>query len=229
MATAGRGRQTGRVADLIDDYVAAVGRGLCGSGRMRADMLAEVRDALVDATDGYRACGLAAGEAQLLAVAEFGPACRVSAGLQDVLAVVHGRRAAWSLLVVLGVHYAISEYVARSTGWQRMWGGGAPGAAYLWLAQATDTFIVVALAAAAALVVVFGWVCATSTSGGGSCGWAAVLVSAVVGVTLLSGTLLTVLAPRGGAVALVEGELWWAVPFAVVLRAAWRCWRAAIG
>jgi hypothetical protein len=58
---------------------------------------------------------------------------------------------------VLGTHYALSEYLGRTGRWQRLRGDTEPSAAYLWLAQATDVFIVVTLLLATTVIAALGW------------------------------------------------------------------------
>jgi hypothetical protein len=220
------------MTDVIDDYVATVGRGLHGSGRLRADMLVEIRDALEDATEAHRDGGAADDQARRLAVDEFGSARSISAALQDVLAVAHGRRTAWTLLAVLGVQHAVSEYLGRSGAWQRSWAGITPGPFYTALARFTDVSVILALAAAAAAVVAFGWGVRRLGVRRDLVRMTAVLASVVIGLNWLSGALLTLLAPDGGtldgAVAGLVGSMWTVVPSAAVLFSARRAWRAAI-
>ncbi|MBF9130509.1 hypothetical protein I0C86_16295, partial [Plantactinospora sp. S1510] len=195
--------ETGSVTAVIDDYVSAVRSGLRGSARLRADMLTEIRDALVDAAESHQRNGVGTPEAERRAVLEFGSARQIAAGLQDVLAVDQARRTAGLLLAVLGTQFVSSELMGRVGGWQQLWGTTEPGAAYLWLARATDTFSGLAITAAVVTVVLLRWglrhvgvhlVVARLT---------AVLAAVVIGTTLLCGGLLSVLTPRTGGATLV--------------------------
>ncbi|MFC6015178.1 permease prefix domain 1-containing protein [Plantactinospora solaniradicis] len=211
----------------IDDYVSEVGSGLRGSARLRADMLTEIRDALVDAAESHQRDGAGTPEAERLAVLEFGSARRIAAGLQDVLAVDQARRTAGLLLAALGTQFVTTELMGRVGGWQQLWGTTEPGAAYLWLARATDVFSGFAITTAVVTVVLLRWglrhvgvhlVVARLT---------AVLASVVIGTTLLCGGLLTVLPPQGGGAGLLAGGLGWLTLSALVLASAWHCWHAA--
>jgi hypothetical protein len=67
---------------------------LRGPRRIRADLLAELRDGLDDATDDLIASGLAPEQARRRAVAEFGDPASLAAELQVELAGVQARRTA---------------------------------------------------------------------------------------------------------------------------------------
>ncbi|NUR51031.1 MAG: hypothetical protein HOV71_23125 [Hamadaea sp.] len=211
------------MAGAVDDYVQALAGRLRGPGRLRDGMLTEVREALTDAADAYRDAGLIAVEAEDRAVADFGPVRPLAREFQEVLAAARGRRTAWLLLAVLGVHYGLSELIGRTTDWQADWGSAEPSALYLGFARCTDLFVQVALAAAIAAVVAMGW-------GTRRLGLRLTLVRATAALSTLTvlgavaaGTLLTLFAPTGSA----AGELLWIAPFAAVLVSAWRTWYAA--
>ncbi|GAA3738840.1 hypothetical protein GCM10022225_22270 [Plantactinospora mayteni] len=212
---------------LIDDYVSTVGARLRGSAGLRADMLTEIRDALVDAAEGHRHDGLTDPEAQRLAVREFGSADRIAAGLQDVLAVAQGRRTALLLVGVLGAQYGTSELLGRIGGWQQFWGGVEPGAAYLWLARATDLFSGLALGTALVAVVLLRWGPRHFDIRPAAIRLTAVLASLVVGVTMVCGVLLAVLPPGDGGAQALVGGVGCAVSSGLLLGSARHCWRAA--
>jgi hypothetical protein len=221
-------RKTVRVAECIDDYVTTVGGRLRGPVRLRADMLAEIRDALEDAAEAHRDGGADDREAERRAVSEFGSASVIAAGLQDVLAVAHGRRTVLAMLAVLGSHFAMSVWVGSTTDWRHYWGDAAPDRWYLWLAQATNIFVVVALVTSVAVVVSLGWGLRFLGIRRGLVRLAAVVTVVVLGVTALCGSLLTGLTPHPGAGGgtLLSVALW-AIPSMIVLRSARECWRAA--
>lgn len=219
--------ETGSVTAVIDDYVSAVRSGLRGSARLRADMLTEIRDALVDAAESHQRDGLGTPEAERRAVLEFGSARQIAAGLQDVLAVDQARRTAWLLFAVLGTQFVSSELMGRLGGWQQMWGGTEPGGAYLWLARATDTFSGLALTAAVLAVVLLRWGLRHVGAHLAVARLTAVLTAVVIGTTLLCGGLLGVLPPRTGGAALLLGGLSGLAMSALVLASAWHCWHAA--
>ena len=58
------------VQDPVEPYLAELSRALAGPRRRKADLMAEARDSLVDATEAYEADGLRRGEAAERAVAE---------------------------------------------------------------------------------------------------------------------------------------------------------------
>jgi hypothetical protein len=211
------------MTDVLADYVAAVAHGLRGPRRLRVDMLAEIRDALMDAAEGHRAAGASAEEAGRLAVTEFGPAPEVAAGLQGVLAVAQARRTVWWLLVVLGGHFGVTQYFDHSGQWDRYWNGRVPGPEYLTLAAATDVFAVVVLAAAVAMVAILGWGLGTVGIRRPVLRWTAALTAVTAAWGVVAATLLTALGPGAS---LVWGLVWTA-PFGLVLLSAWRCWRTA--
>lgn len=219
--------ETGPVTVAIDDYVAAVDSGLRGSARLRADMLAEIRDALVDAAESHQRAGLGTPEAQQLAVQEFGSARRIAAGLQDVLAVTQARRTALLLLVVLGIQHGTTDLIGRVGGWRQFWGTTQPGEAYLWLARATDLFGGFALTVVVAVVVLLHWRQRRIGIDRMVVRLTAVLTSVVIATTLVCGVLLSVLPPNTGGVELLVGGLGSLTASAVVLGSAWHCWHAA--
>ncbi|MBP2704088.1 hypothetical protein JOL79_09730 [Microbispora sp. RL4-1S] len=81
-------------ADVIDQYVAALGRGLRGPGAARRDLLTEARDSLLDAAEAYEQEGLSRPEAEHLAVADFGAVDEIRPDYQRELALSQGRRTA---------------------------------------------------------------------------------------------------------------------------------------
>ncbi|GIG85505.1 hypothetical protein Pen02_04410 [Plantactinospora endophytica] len=215
------------MSGLIDDHVSAIGDRLRGSVRLRADILAEIRDGLVDAAEAYQRAGLTGPEAQRKAVREFGPARQIAADLQHVLAVAQGRRTALLLFVVLGAQYAGSELFGRTGGWQQLWEGVPPGPGYLWLARATDVFSGLALVAAVVAAVLLRWGLRHFDIRLAAIRLTAVLASVVVGVGMVCGALLTVLAPGDGGVRVLVGGVGWAVSSALLLASARHCWLAA--
>lgn len=85
----------------IDDYVALLERALRGPRRAKADLLAEARDSLHDATSSYMDGGLSRLAAAERAVADFGPVPVVAPGFQAELSVAQARRTAiWVALVI---------------------------------------------------------------------------------------------------------------------------------
>ncbi|WP_213452995.1 permease prefix domain 1-containing protein [Rhizomonospora bruguierae] len=89
---------------VIDQHLRALERRLAGPGRLKADLLAEAHDDLLDAAEAYRAQAVPAA-AEARAVTDFGPLRRVAPDYQTELAVAAARRAArW---VALGGSLAV--------------------------------------------------------------------------------------------------------------------------
>ncbi|MEE6259404.1 permease prefix domain 1-containing protein [Plantactinospora sonchi] len=217
------------MTDAIDDYVSAVGSALRGSARLRADMLAEIRDALVDAAESHRSDGLTAPAAEQLAVREFGSARRIASGLQEVLAVTHGRRTALLFLAVLGSQHLGTELLGRLGGWRMLWGDDRPDATYLWLARATDLFAGLALVAALGAVILLGWGLRHVGIRLGAVRLTAVLAATMVLFTVGCGVLLTVLPSSAGPAGTLAGVVGVVLPAVPVLLSARRSWLAAAG
>jgi hypothetical protein len=126
-----------RVDDtLIDEYLHALGRRLSGPGRLKADLLAEARDGLVDAAEAYQADGLTRRAAQARAVAEFGPIRRVSPDYQAELGVGAARRMAFQLATVPVTISSLSSLMWRGAPWTERATG--PHHGYSLLARAVD-------------------------------------------------------------------------------------------
>ncbi|MEU4196646.1 permease prefix domain 1-containing protein [Kribbella sp. NPDC026611] len=85
----------------VDVYLAALRKALRGPHRRKADLLAEARDHLTDATEALEAEGLSRYDAELEAVADFGELDDVVPGYRAELAVSQGRRTAMLLLLAL--------------------------------------------------------------------------------------------------------------------------------
>jgi hypothetical protein len=85
----------------VDEYLTGLGRALPGPRRRKADLLAEARDHLVDATEALEADGLDREAAEREAVADFGELDEVVPGYRAELAVSQSRRTAMLLFLVL--------------------------------------------------------------------------------------------------------------------------------
>ncbi|GGZ68284.1 permease prefix domain 1-containing protein [Streptomyces bluensis] len=88
---------------MIDRYVAELDKALRGPRAVKADMLAEARDGLVDAAEAYEESGLDRTSAEQRAVADFGPVDIIAPEYQPELALAEGRRTALLICVVLTV------------------------------------------------------------------------------------------------------------------------------
>ncbi|WP_328331462.1 permease prefix domain 1-containing protein [Kribbella sp. NBC_00382] len=89
------------VQDPVEAYLTGLSRALRGPRRRKADLLAEARDSLVDATEAYEADGLSPAEAAEQAVADFGDLDEVVPGYRAELGIAQGRRTAVLLLLVM--------------------------------------------------------------------------------------------------------------------------------
>ncbi|WP_371406087.1 permease prefix domain 1-containing protein [Kribbella sp. NBC_00662] len=85
----------------IDDYLAALSKALRGPRRRKADLLAEARDHLTDATEAFEADGFGRYDAEKHAVADFGAIEHVAPGYQAELAISASRRTALLLFAAL--------------------------------------------------------------------------------------------------------------------------------
>jgi hypothetical protein len=90
-----------RVSTPVDEYLAAMSRSLGGPRRRRADLLAEARDHLTDATEAFEADGLDRYAAEQAAIADFGELAEVVPGYRAELAISQSRRSAVLLSLVL--------------------------------------------------------------------------------------------------------------------------------
>jgi hypothetical protein len=117
----------------VERYLAEIARLLPGPSRARADIVAELRSGLLDATDAHRSAGLPPAQAGLAAIREFGEPARVAAGFRAEVAAGHARRVVVSLLVtgplvgLLWVATAVSSHlgIRAVAPWQ--WAGQPPG------------------------------------------------------------------------------------------------------
>jgi len=83
----------------VEGYLAAVTARLPGPPRAHADIVAELRSGLLDATDAHRSTGLPPPQAALAAIREFGDPAQIAAGFSAELAASQARRVAVALLV----------------------------------------------------------------------------------------------------------------------------------
>lgn len=121
---------------VIEEYVRVLGRRLSGTGRLKADLLAEARDGLIDAAEAYREQGLSPAAAQVRAVAEFGPIRRVLPDYQAELAVSAARRVALLLATVPVTLGSLSTLMWHGAPWTR--GPIDPNPAYSLVALVVD-------------------------------------------------------------------------------------------
>lgn len=146
---------TGRVSRTstpVDDYLAALSRELRGPRRRKADLLAEARDHLTDATEAFEADGLDRFEAEELAVDDFGAIEDVAPGYRADLAVSHSRRTAVSLFAAL----IIQPLVWRDDAWGRTPEMAAPNPVNDFLQTLVRSVGMVAIAGAVLMVIAAG-------------------------------------------------------------------------
>jgi hypothetical protein len=104
---------------MIEAYVAELGGVLRGPRSVKADMLAEVRDGLLDATEAYRESGLDEDGAQRRAIADFGSVPEVAPDFQVELGLSQARRTAILISIVLAtqpVVWRLAMYLIGSRG-----------------------------------------------------------------------------------------------------------------
>ena len=87
--------------DLIDSYVAELAAALGGPRRIRADLVTEARDSLVDATERWQRAGLETSAAKRRAVDEFGPLDEIAAGYRTELGLARAKRTVLLFAAVL--------------------------------------------------------------------------------------------------------------------------------
>lgn len=85
----------------IDEYLTALRKELRGPRRRKADLLAEARDHLTDATEAFEADGFERYDAETHAVADFGSIEDVAPGYRADLAISQSRRTAVLLFAAL--------------------------------------------------------------------------------------------------------------------------------
>lgn len=89
------------VQDPVELYLTGLSRALQGPRRRKADLLAEARDSLVDATEAFEADGLSPQAAAERAVEDFGELAEVVPGYRSELGIAQGRRTAILLVLVM--------------------------------------------------------------------------------------------------------------------------------
>ncbi|MFD1539704.1 permease prefix domain 1-containing protein [Nonomuraea guangzhouensis] len=97
----------------IDDYVAELGKALCGPPGPKHDLVVEARDSLADTADALEAEGLARDEAERLAVREFGAITEIVPSYQRELTAAAGRRLGLLMLISLPITVLMWSVVWR--------------------------------------------------------------------------------------------------------------------
>jgi hypothetical protein len=88
---------------VIDRYVAELDQALRGPRAVKADMVAEARDSLLDAAEAYEERGLDRESAERCAVDDFGSVQVIALDYQVELGLAQGRRTALLICAVLTV------------------------------------------------------------------------------------------------------------------------------
>ena len=101
MASHNLNDHTARSGAPIAEYLDELGARLLGPRRRRAQILAELRDGLNQATDQHLSAGMSAQQAQAAAVAQFGSPQTVAAAFEGELATAYARRI-MALYVITG-------------------------------------------------------------------------------------------------------------------------------
>jgi hypothetical protein len=92
---------------LIEAYVRELDAALQGPRARKADLLAEARDGLLDASEAYERGGLDADGAERRAIADFGPVTAIAPDYQVELGLSQGRRTALLTCVSLAAQPVI--------------------------------------------------------------------------------------------------------------------------
>ncbi len=139
---------------IIDRYADGLAAALRGPRRLRADLIAEARDSLIDATEAHIDAGLPPTDAAHRAVAEFGRHREIVPGYQRELAAAQGRRTVLWLATALPVLHLSAPLMW----WRVPWKSTAdPGIVYWTLTADYDYLSLGATLAAMILLAGFGW------------------------------------------------------------------------
>jgi hypothetical protein len=122
-----------RADATIDEYVATLGRRLTGPGRLKADLVREVRHGLDDAAEAYADSGLDQRAAESRAVAEFGDLRDLLPAYQAELTAGYGRRLALILMLL-----PLGMLTADSLWWQPPGEPAPPPTGFLFMVEALD-------------------------------------------------------------------------------------------
>jgi hypothetical protein len=140
---------------LIDEYVAGLSFWLVGPRPVKADLLAEARDGLVDAAEAYTEAGSPPSEAAARAVADFGSYRQVAAAFQTELAAAQGRRTALLVAIAMPTVLLGSRLMWMASPWSNA--GQQPTSGYLVFAYVMDILQVTAAIMAGLTLLGYGW------------------------------------------------------------------------
>jgi len=119
----------------IASYVAELDGALRGPRQVKADLITEARDSLVDAAEAYEQGGLGRRQAERRAVGEFGHVAEIAPGYQVELGLAQARRTALLVGAVVAVQGLVAEYAWRSLPPHPWW---RPGPGYAFVAHLVD-------------------------------------------------------------------------------------------
>ena len=139
---------------IIDRYADGLAAALRGPRRLRADLVAEARDSLLDATEAHIDAGLPPTAAAQRAVAEFGRHREIVPGYQRELAAAQGKRTVLWMATALPLLHLFAPLMWWRAPWQSM---ADPGMGYWTLTADYDYLSLGASLAAVILLVGFGW------------------------------------------------------------------------
>jgi hypothetical protein len=139
---------------IINSYTDGLAAALVGPRRLRADLVTEARDSLMDAAMAHLDSGLRPGDAVRRAVAEFGHYRDVVPGYQAELAAAQGRRTALLMAVAMPLLHLLAPLMWLGAPWH---GGRPPVEGYYTLARNFDYLSLGASAVAVLVLLGFGW------------------------------------------------------------------------
>jgi hypothetical protein len=103
-------------SDPIETLLQAIGARLPGPARSRAEILAELRDGLLEVAEANQRRGVGQGEAVRLAVRQFGDARTLAAAFWPEMAAARARRVVLALFASGPIVAALWVFAARSRG-----------------------------------------------------------------------------------------------------------------
>ena len=216
-----------RTGGAIHEYVGDLHAALRGPRRVKADLVTEARDGLVDAAEAHESAGLPRADAERQAVVEFGSVPDLAADYQRLLAFAQGRRTALLVFLVCAVQSLGSTFAWRTAdlGWDAL-----PSPVYLVLADAVDWMGIAIKVVALVLLAA----CGLGTRFLGTRSWLPRTVGTFALVNcafvVAANVLLAAANPTGSV--LQGDKLSWILvggmlPLALVAPSAWRCFRTS--
>jgi hypothetical protein len=209
---------------LIEAYVTELDDALRGPRALKADMLAEARDGLLDASEAYERGGLDADGAQRRAIADFGAVDAVVPDYQTELGLSQGRRTALLMVLCLAAQPLVWRVVLPLAGHP----DNSGGTAYNVVNYLVEGLGSVSIISGMVLALALGRGTRFLRAPGRLIRVAGVFALVVSGVFVVLGTLMSAFSPDGhafGGLPLLTALLY--VPLMHVAFAARRCLLAA--